>query len=170
MAIPKVCGVETEYGIAVRDASEIPPAALLALASFARTDPEHARDPVLVPTESGWMSMHASLPEGRGGERVAIVLDRASGPRVAALRLEVHGVTPREREIATLLARGLTNPEIASTLVVSPYTVQDHIKSLFEKTGASSRQDLVARIFLEDYMPNVVQRAPLTADGGFASP
>jgi DNA-binding CsgD family transcriptional regulator len=152
----------------VRDRSETPPAALLALASFARTDPEHVRDPVVVPTGSGWISMHASLPEGRAAGRVAIVLDRASGPRVAALRLEVHGATPRERETAALLARGLTNPEIASALVVSPYTVQDHIKSLFEKTGASSRQDLVARIFLEAYLPNVAQRAPLAADGGFA--
>ena len=76
-------------------------------------------------------------------------------------------MTPREREIATLLAQGLTNPEIADALVLSPYTVQDHIKNLFEKTGVSSRQELVARIFLDDYMPNVARRTPLTSSGGF---
>ena len=50
---------------------------------------------------------------------------------------------------------------------MSPYTVQDHIKSLFEKTGVSSRQELVARIFLDDYLPQLVQQAPLGSAGGF---
>ena len=77
-------------------------------------------------------------------------------------------MTAREREIATLLAHGLTNPEIATRLVLSPYTVQDHIKNLFEKTGVSSRQELVARIFLDDYLPQLAQRTPLTSSGGFA--
>jgi DNA-binding NarL/FixJ family response regulator len=113
--------------------------------------------------------MHASLPEGAKHGRVAIVLDRAAGPRVAALRLEAHGVTPREREIAALLAHGRSNGDIATTLVLSPYTVQDHIKSLFEKTGVNSRRELVAQIFLEDYLPQIAQGAPLTADGTFAS-
>jgi DNA-binding CsgD family transcriptional regulator len=149
--------------------SETPPASLLAIAAFARSDTAGATAPVVIPTASGWISLHASLPEGRAAGRVAIVLDRASGPRAAEMRLELHGVSPRERETANLLARGLTNPEIAAALVVSPYTVQDHIKSLFEKTGATSRQDLVARIFLEDYLPNVASGAPLSADGGFAS-
>ena len=89
-------------------------------------------------------------------------------PQTTAIRLEAHGVTAREREIATLLAHGLTNPEIAARLVLSPYTVQDHIKSLFEKTGVSSRQELVARVFLDDYLPQLAQRTPLTSSGGFA--
>ena len=66
-----------------------------------------------------------------------------------------------------LLAQGLTNPEIAEVLVLSPYTVQDHIKSLFEKTGCSSRQELVARIFLDDYLPRVAGGEPLSSAGGF---
>ena len=46
--------------------------------------------------------------------------------------------------------------------------LQGHIKSLFEKTGVSSRQELVARIFLDDYLPQLTRRTPLTSDGGFA--
>ena len=92
---------------------------------------------------------------------------RAAVPRVAALRLEAHGVTPREREIAALLAHGRSNADIATTLVLSPYTVQDHIKSLFEKTQVASRHELVARIFLDDYAPHLTQRTPLTSTGGF---
>jgi DNA-binding CsgD family transcriptional regulator len=147
------------------------PTPLLALAAFARRrrhDPHGPPDVVAVPTSSGWITLHASLPEGRADGQVAIVLERAASPEATALRLEAHGVTPREREIATLLARGLTNPEIAEALVLSPYTVQDHTKSLFEKTGVASRQELVARIFLDDYMPQLAQRASLTSTGGFS--
>jgi DNA-binding NarL/FixJ family response regulator len=101
--------------------------------------------------------------------RVAIVIERAAGPRATALRLETYGVTAREREVAALLAQGLSNAEIAAAMVVSPYTVQDHVKSLFEKTGVSSRRELVARIFLDDYLPGIMSKTPLAAGGGFAS-
>jgi DNA-binding CsgD family transcriptional regulator len=86
---------------------------------------------------------------------VAIVLERAGTPQSTALRLEAYGVTAREREVATLIAPGRSNPEIAEALVLSPYTVQDHIKNLFEKTGVGARQELVARVFLDDYLPLV---------------
>ncbi len=146
------------------------PTPILALAGFTRTRsylPDRPPDTVAVPTPSGWITLHASLPDGDADGRVAIVLERTASPQTTAIRLEAHGVTAREREIATLLAHGLTNPEIATRLVLSPYTVQDHIKNLFEKTGVSSRQELVARIFIDDYLPQLAQRTPLTSSGGF---
>ena len=151
------------------DALRVP---LVALAAFARARPGPAgREPdaVAVPTAAGWVTLHASLPEGGAAGRVAIVVERAAGPRVTALRLEAYEVTPREAEIATLIARGLTNPQIAERLVLSPYTVQDHVKSLFEKTGVGSRQELVARVFLDEYLPRLAERAPLGASGGFSA-
>ena len=156
---------------AQRDDDETPPGSLLALAAFTRSsphDPNGKPHAVAVPTSSGWITLHASLPDGGTAGRVAIVLERAASPESTAIRLEAHGVTAREREIAGLLARGLTNPEIAARLVLSPYTVQDHIKSLFEKTGVSSRQELVARVFLDDYHPQLTAHTPLTSDGSFA--
>jgi DNA-binding CsgD family transcriptional regulator len=149
-----------------------PPTPLLALASFVRTGADDA-DPqshvIAVPTASGWITLHASLPEGRAAGRVAIVLERAATAQATALRLEAYGVSPREREVAVLLARGLSNTEIAAGLVLSLYTVQDHVKSLFEKTGVTSRRELVARIFLDDYWPQIVGRTPLSADGSFVA-
>jgi DNA-binding CsgD family transcriptional regulator len=145
---------------------------LVALASFARSRRGGAArepDAVAVPTAAGWVTLHASLPEGEEGGRVAVVLERASSERVTALRLEAHGVTAREAEIAMLIAQGLTNPEIAERLVLSPYTVQDHIKSLFEKTGVASRQELVARVFLDEYLPRIAESAALDSRGRFVS-
>lgn len=149
---------------------ETPPGAVLALAAFTRGTPDGAgaqTRTVAVPTASGWITLHASLPDGVITGRVAIVLERSASPESTAVRLEAHGVTAREREIAGLLAAGLTNPEIAERLVLSPYTVQDHIKSLFDKTRVSSRQELVARIFLDDYLPRIAARTPLGGSGQF---
>lgn len=156
---------------AQREGDETPPGALLALAAFTRSaplDPGGNPRSVAVPTSSGWITLHASLPDGGAAGHVAIVLERATSPQATAIVLDAHGVTAREREIAGLLARGLSNPEIAERLVLSPYTVQDHIKSLFEKTNVTSRQELVARIFLDDYLPQLAARAPLDHTGGFA--
>ena len=95
------------------------------------------------------------------------MIERASAARSATVRLEAFGATAREREVATLLARGLSRAEIAETLVLSPHTVEDHIKSLYEKVGVASRQELVARVFLDEYLPEVAQSTPLTSRGRF---
>jgi DNA-binding NarL/FixJ family response regulator len=50
-----------------------------------------------------------------------------------------HPLSPREREVLTLAAKGLTNKEIAYRLGISDRTVQFHMNSVFNKTGASSR-------------------------------
>jgi DNA-binding CsgD family transcriptional regulator len=152
--------------------AETPPTPVLALASHCRAARAGAAscDVVAVPSAIGWITLHATLPEGRADGRVAVVLERAPTRQATAVRLETHGVSPREREVAALLARGLSNGEIADALVVSPYTVQDHVRSLYEKTGVSGRQELVARLFLDDYMPRIARRAAPSSDGGFDGP
>ncbi|HTX67733.1 MAG TPA: response regulator transcription factor [Thermoleophilia bacterium] len=71
---------------------------------------------------------------------VTEVLVRAmTGPPPAGATL-----TEREREILSLLAEGLTNPEIADRLVVTRSTVKTHVSSILSKLGASSRAEVVA--------------------------
>lgn len=55
-------------------------------------------------------------------------------------------LSPREREIATLVAAGRRNAEIAEALFLSPRTVEGHLNRAFRKLGVSSRTELVARI------------------------
>jgi DNA-binding CsgD family transcriptional regulator len=144
------------------------PSAVHALAAFVREQGAAAEgaNVVTVPGRDGLVTLHASKPDPVG-DRIAIVIEAARGPRAATVRLEAAGATAREREVATLIARGLTNPEIAETLVLSPHTVGDHVKSLFDKLDVASRQELVARVFLDEYLPEVIQQTPLTSHGRF---
>lgn len=150
-------------------ANDAMPAPVLALASFVRAAPEAGggSNVVTVPGSDGWITLHASLPGPPGDGRVAIVIEPAAGARSATVRLEAFGATAREREVATLLARGLSRAEMAEALVLSPHTVEDHVKSLYEKLGVASRQELVARVFLDEYLPEVALQTPLTSRGRF---
>jgi len=56
------------------------------------------------------------------------------------------GLTERESEVAAFLAAGVSNQEIADALFISVHTVKSHLKAIFQKTGAVSRTQAVARI------------------------
>jgi DNA-binding NarL/FixJ family response regulator len=55
-----------------------------------------------------------------------------------------HPFSPRETEVLTLTAEGLTNKEIAYRLGLSERTIQFHLNSVFNKTGTNSRTEAVA--------------------------
>ena len=54
-------------------------------------------------------------------------------------------LSPREREVLDLIARGSTNREIAAALHLSPHTIHEHTSSLYRKLGARNRADAVQR-------------------------
>jgi DNA-binding CsgD family transcriptional regulator len=62
------------------------------------------------------------------------------------LLLSSHGLTPRERDVALLVLRGAATRAIGDELHLSAYTVKDHVKSIFDKTGVRSRRELVALV------------------------
>ncbi|WP_149263409.1 response regulator transcription factor [Actinomadura sp. K4S16] len=75
----------------------------------------------------------------------------SSTPTTARLIVDAYGFTARERRVTELVAQGLSTRQIAGRLRVTPYTVQDHLKSIFARSGAASRGDLVARLFFAHY-------------------
>ncbi|MDR3772566.1 MAG: response regulator transcription factor [Terracidiphilus sp.] len=62
-----------------------------------------------------------------------------------AARQQTLGITARELEILTLVARGLSNREIATQLFVSENTVKTHCARAFDKLGAARRTQAVQR-------------------------
>ena len=58
--------------------------------------------------------------------------------------MRAYRLSARERQIARLLLDGSTSAEIARTLHISGYTANDHIKAVFRKTSAHSRQELAS--------------------------
>ena len=60
-------------------------------------------------------------------------------PEPASPALPPDGLTQREAEILALIARGLTNPEIAARLFLSNHTIKTHISRIFAKTGSRDR-------------------------------
>jgi DNA-binding CsgD family transcriptional regulator len=78
-------------------------------------------------------------------EEAAVMARRGRGPR----RRPAFGwssLTPAERDVADLVARGLTNPEIAARLGVSAGTVKDHVSSALRKLGVRTRAELAAAV------------------------
>jgi DNA-binding NarL/FixJ family response regulator len=55
-------------------------------------------------------------------------------------------LTRREKEVATLVARGLTNRQIARELVVSEHTVHHHVTNILKKLNLASREQVVSRL------------------------
>jgi predicted ATPase/DNA-binding CsgD family transcriptional regulator len=78
-------------------------------------------------------------------EEAAVMARRGRGPR----RRPAFGwssLTPAERDVADLVARGLTNPEIAVRLGVSAGTIKDHVSSALRKLSMSTRAELAAAV------------------------
>lgn len=97
--------------------------------------------------------------------RVAITLERAQPPELVSLMGAAYGLTRRECQVLLLSLRGATRDEMARTLFISPWTVQDHLKSIFAKAGVNSRRRLVARLVNTECLPRA--GTPVGADGWF---
>jgi DNA-binding CsgD family transcriptional regulator len=102
-----------------------------------------------------WLLLYGTPLAGSLDNRVAVIIQPAGPADIAPLVAQAYGLTERERDVARLCFRGLTTKEIAATLHISPYTVQDHLKSIFDKTGTRSRAELVGQVFLEHYVPRL---------------
>lgn len=80
-----------------------------------------------------------------------MLLEPARRAELAPLIADAYGLTDGERRVTELVAQGLSTREIGDRLHLSAYTVQDHLKSVFAKSGAGSRGELTAGLFLDHY-------------------
>ena len=151
------------------------PASVYAVAARLRAlEQSPSAGPELMPrarvrTSSGrWMIVHATrLSDADRLGRIAVIIEPAHPSEIAPLIVRAYDLSPREREITQQVIRGLSTNEIAEQLFISANTVQDHLKAIFAKVGVSSRRELVARIWSQQYWPRVASGTAVSADGRF---
>jgi DNA-binding CsgD family transcriptional regulator len=91
----------------------------------------------------------AALGSERGALTVVELAERelrSLGVRTWHRGMATEGLTEREREIALLIARGASNPEIAQQLFLSRKTIERHVSNVLRKVGARNRAELAARV------------------------
>ena len=102
-----------------------------------------------------WVVLHGSALVANGSRRVAVIIEPAHPARISELLMSAYGLTDREQDVTRLVLQGDSTAQIAGRLVVSPHTVQKHLKSVFEKTGVRCRRELVGKVFFSHYEPRV---------------
>ena len=102
-----------------------------------------------------WLVVRASVLADEPGAQVAVTIEPARPHELAPLVADAYRLTEREREVTQLVARGLPTDAIAARLHLSSWTVQDHLKAIFEKVGVGARGELVARVFFQQRAPQL---------------
>jgi DNA-binding CsgD family transcriptional regulator len=137
------------------------PAAVLAVAGRALRTAEGADAPgeiavARVLSRAGrWVVLHGAALVGDGRRRVAVIIEPAHPARITSLLMAAYGLTEREQDVTRLVLQGNSTVEIAARLAVQAQTVQQHLKSIFDKTGVHSRRELTGKIFFAHYEPRV---------------
>lgn len=93
-------------------------------------------------TDGFWVTLRASRVEP--SELIAVTIEPTSPEHRLDVFSRANGLSQRERELLSLLAQGADTAEAAARLFLSQHTVQDHLKSVFAKTGTHNRRVLLS--------------------------
>lgn len=128
------------------------PSAVRSVAAAA-LDPSHGSPSARLRTRAGdWTSLHAAP---MGDSQVAVIVSAASADQLGPLLMAAYGLSDREQTVVRHVLNGASTDDVAASLHLSPYTVQDHLKTIFDKTGVRTRRQLLARVFFDHYEPRV---------------
>jgi DNA-binding CsgD family transcriptional regulator len=94
-----------------------------------------------------------------------VIFKEARPAEIAPLIVDAYGLTKREGEITHLVMRGLSTAEVSSELYITPNTVRDRFKAIFDKVGVRSRRELVGQVFAQHYGPRMATGQEPDADG-----
>jgi DNA-binding CsgD family transcriptional regulator len=133
------------------------PVPLLAAAAAAGNSAVGQRHPApavrLRTIRGDWLSVHASRLHGSDDRSTVLVLEQPGPGEVTSLILDSHGVTGAQAKVVALVLRGYSTKQIVSNLAISQYTVQEHLRAVFDKLGVRSRQELAAALLWPGQTP-----------------
>jgi DNA-binding CsgD family transcriptional regulator len=160
-----------ELGRPERDPSGVPVEIQAVAAKFRSADAVADGLPRLrVRTRAGrWAVLHASRMAISESQAIAVIIEEPTPAELAPVLMLAYGLTKQEQVLTGLICHGLSTSDIAARLHITANTVQDHLKSIFEKTGVGSRRELVATILQEQYLPRAMAGRPLGPSGFFTS-
>jgi len=100
-----------------------------------------------LPLGGRWLTASAARIERtqHGSSSIAVSIELATPAERTDLYARVAGLSDREIEVLALLVNGVDTRSVADRLFMSQHTVQDHLKSIFVKTGLNNRKALIAR-------------------------
>jgi DNA-binding CsgD family transcriptional regulator len=96
-----------------------------------------------------WITLRAARIHDGGPDHagdIAVTIEHASSAERLDVFSRAFALSPREAELLKVLADGADTAQAAARLYLSQHTVQDHLKSIFDKTAARSRRELLARV------------------------
>jgi DNA-binding CsgD family transcriptional regulator len=114
-----------------------------------------------------WAVLHSSKLATETAPAIAVIIEEATPADLAPILMMAYGLTDRERTITSLVCRGLATREIAERLHITPNTIQDHLKSIFDKTGVRTRRELAMSLLQRDYVPRTMAGTPIGPSGFF---
>ena len=112
-----------------------------------------------------WIVLHGAALVSDRSRRAAVIIEPAHPARISPLLMAAYGLSEREQDVTRLVLQGASTSEIAGQLHLSAHTVQDHLKSVFEKTNVRSRRELVGKVFFTYYEPRLRDNERQVTDG-----
>lgn len=158
-----------ELGYPESEQGSVPPSLQMLTALVDRPgDAEQELPRLRMRTPAGrWIVLHGSRLPAQGDDAVAVIIEEASAADLAPILMMAYGLTDQERVVTSLVCQGLSTSEIAGTLHITANTIQDHLKSIFEKTGVRSRRELSAALLQQQYVPRTMAQVPVGPSGFF---